>query len=404
MATLSTVATSAHGIGAMRGVAATTLARGVFWSMLAAKLLGAWGLRWDIQWHLQIGRDSFWIAPHVMTYSGVGLVVLLSFGLLAVETARHRSGPVPPPMMRMLGLVGTRGAHLAAWGIALTVLAAPIDDLWHRLFGIDVTLWSPPHLLGLAGAAVNSLGCVVLAREVYPTGRRAAFAGVVIGAAMFYGTLRIVLIPAFDLAYRHGGIAFHAHAILGALLLPVALVSAARITGARGAPLAIAVVSALIGLSGDAVAHVGFAALQPVSVIDEVIAQDPGSPIAVANAVARKNGERPGTMSMVPLLASLIAVSTLVAVDARRRPRAATLAFAVADFAVFGWLLAHSPAFGPNAPGAGATLAAMGLTVIAALGGAAGGTRLARILNMGASRHTGAPAARRTPKPPRALR
>jgi hypothetical protein len=111
MATLSTVATSAHGIGAMRGVAATTLARGVFWSMLAAKLLGAWGLRWDIQWHLQIGRDSFWIAPHVMTYSGVGLVVLLSFGLLAVETARHRSGPVPPPMMRMLGLVGTRGAH-----------------------------------------------------------------------------------------------------------------------------------------------------------------------------------------------------------------------------------------------------------------------------------------------------
>jgi hypothetical protein len=96
-------------------------------------------------------------------------------------------------------------------------------------------------------------------------------------------------------------------------------------------------------------------------------------------------------MSMVPLLASLIAVSTLVAVDARRRPWAATLAFAVADFAIFGWLLAHSPAFGPNAPGAGATLAAMGLTVIAALVGATGGTRLARILNMAASRHTGPP-------------
>jgi hypothetical protein len=148
----------------------------------------------------------------------------------------------------------------------------------------------------------------------------------------------------------------------------------------------------LIGLSGNAIAHAGFAALQPVSVIDEVIAQDPTSPIAVANAVARKTGERPGTMSMVPLLASLIAVSALVAVDARRRPWAATLAFAVVDFAIFGWLLTHSQAFGPNAPGAGAILAALGLTVLAALAGAAGGTRLARILNVGAPQL-------RTPKP-----
>ena len=36
--------------------------------------------------------------------------------------------------------------HLAWWGILITILAAPIDDLWHRLFGLDVTLRSPPHL------------------------------------------------------------------------------------------------------------------------------------------------------------------------------------------------------------------------------------------------------------------
>jgi hypothetical protein len=380
MATLNTVATRARGIGASQDVASVTLARGVLWWMLAAKLLGGWGLRWDIQWHLRIGRDSFWIAPHVMTYASVALVVLLSFGLLAVETARRRSGPVSPPMMRMLGLVGTRGAHLAAWGIAFTVLAAPIDDLWHRLFGIDVTLWSPPHLLGLAGAAINSLGCLVLAREVYPAGRRAAFVTVAIAAAMFYGTLRIVLSPAFDLAYRHGGLAFHVHAMLAALLLPLALVAAARITGARGAPLAVALISALIGLSADAVADVGFAVLQPVSVIDEAIAQDPGSPIAVANAVARKNGERPGAINAIPLLASLVTVSAFVVADARRRPLAATLVFALADFSIFGWLLAHSPAFGPNTPGAGATVAALAVTLLAAVAGAAGGTRLARML------------------------
>ena len=51
------------------------------------------------------------------------------------------------------GFAGTRGFHLAAWGIGLTVLAAPIDDLWHRLFGIDVTLWTLPYLLGDCGVS-----------------------------------------------------------------------------------------------------------------------------------------------------------------------------------------------------------------------------------------------------------
>lgn len=358
----------------------TRVARGVLWAMLAAKVLGAWGLRWDIQWHMRIGRDSFWIAPHIMTYASVALVALLSFGLLAAETVRHRSGRVEPPMMRVLGLVGTRGTHVAAWGIALTVLAAPIDDLWHRLFGIDVTLWSPPHLLGLAGAAVNSLGCLLLALEVYPRRRRPALAAAVIGGAMFYGTLRIVVSPAFDLAYSHGGLAFHAHAILGALLLPLALVATVRITGARGAPLGVAVVSAMIGLSGDAVSHMGFAILQPVSVIEEAIAQNPSSTLAVAHAVAKKNGDRPGAIRATPLLASLIPVLLLVAVDARRRPRMATVAYAVGIFVTFGWLLAHAPAFAPNAPAAGITVVALVLTLVAALGGASGGTQLGRVL------------------------
>ena len=362
------------------GVASTALPRAVLWSMLAAKLVGGWGLRWDIQWHLQIGRDSFWIAPHLMTYASVTLVVLLSFGLLAAETVRRQPGPGSLPVIRMLGLVGTRGTHLAAWGMALTVLAAPFDDLWHRLFGIDVTLWSPPHLLGLAGAAINSLGCLLLARELYPAGHRAGFAASLIAAAMFYGTLRIVLLPAFDLAYQYGGLLFHAHAMLGALFVPLALVGAARVTRARSAPLAVAMISALIGLSGDVVARVGFATLQPQSVIDEVIAQDPTSPVAIANAVARKNGERPGTVSLVPLLATLAAVLALVAADPRRRPIVATVVFAIVDFALFGWLLAHSPAFGSGTPDMSVTATALGVTVVAALGGAIGATRLARML------------------------
>src|SRR5262249_30241707 len=104
--------------------------RAVLWALLVSKLLASWGVRWDIQWHVRIGRDSFWIAPHVMTYAGVSLVVLLSFGVLAWETYAARDGR---GTMRVLGLTGTRGYHVAAWGVSVTVLAAPIDDLWHRL-------------------------------------------------------------------------------------------------------------------------------------------------------------------------------------------------------------------------------------------------------------------------------
>jgi hypothetical protein len=360
--------------------ASIALGRLALWAMLGAKLLGAWGLRWDIQWHVRIGRDSFWIAPHLMTYTGVTLVVLLSFGVLLRETLRHGWAPVAPPMLRRLGLVGTRGFHLAAWGIGLTVLAAPIDDLWHRLFGLDVTLWSPPHLLGIAGGVVNTLACLVIAREVYPAHRRGRLVATVIAAAMLYGSLQTVSLPTFLVAYVHGGVFFHAYAMLGALLFPLALIPAARLASLRAAPLVVVIVAALIGLSSEVIARVGFELLHPVSVIEEAIAKDPTSPVALTNIMARKTGERAGSSSPVLVLASLIPALVFVGLDARRRPLAASLGYAVTLFAIFGWILAFSPALGPMAPGSGATLIALVLTVVAALAGGAAGQRLALAL------------------------
>src|SRR5439155_388079 len=153
------------------------------------------------------------------------VMVGLSFGVLAATTLSPswRGGDV----VRVLGLTGTRGFHLAAWGIALTVLAAPIDDLWHRLFGLDVTLWSPPHLLGLLGAAINTLACFRIAREVYPATGRAAVAAVVCTGTILFIGLHFALQPSFRFAYLYGGVLFHFYAMLAALVLPVALVTTA---------------------------------------------------------------------------------------------------------------------------------------------------------------------------------
>src|SRR5262245_59473210 len=109
---------------ATRGEVELATTRAVLWSLIASKMVAGWG----VQWHLTIGRDSFCIPPHVLTYAGVGLSVLLSFGLLAWTTF---TAPriLPSHLVSVLGVVGTRGTHIAAGGIALTVLAAPFDDL-----------------------------------------------------------------------------------------------------------------------------------------------------------------------------------------------------------------------------------------------------------------------------------
>src|SRR3989442_10228567 len=148
-----------------------TLRRRAFWALLAAKLVGGFGVGWDIRWHLVIGRDSFWIAPHLMTYAAVVVAAAISLGVLVVETWQARRGTPPPGVVAIAALSGTRGFHLAWWGMAIVILAAPVDDLWHRLFGLDVTLWSPPHLLGLAGSQVSHLGGLLIALDGYEEGR-----------------------------------------------------------------------------------------------------------------------------------------------------------------------------------------------------------------------------------------
>ena len=64
----------------------TTLRRCALWALLVAKLVGAWGIGWDIRWHLIIGRDSFWIAPHVMAYASVVAGALIPLGVLVIES------------------------------------------------------------------------------------------------------------------------------------------------------------------------------------------------------------------------------------------------------------------------------------------------------------------------------
>jgi|SRR5713101_2471020 len=338
-----------------------TVRRAALWALLVSKIITGWGVQWDIQWHVLIGRDSFWIPPHLMTYAGVSATMLISFGVLAWETW-HGTGSV-----RMLGFSGTRGFHLAAWGIAITVLAAPVDNLWHRIFGLDVTLWSPPHLMGILGASINALACLVIAREVYPERSGARLVAMVVAGAVLYGSIHLVVDPSFRVAYLYGGVLFYTYAMLAAMLLPLALVPAARLAVNRWTPVLVLIVVTAMGMAGQRIARVGFEAIKPVSVIEEEIAKDPTSPIAVATIMGRKNKVTPGRVGGWPLMVlGLGPVLGMALVDVRRRPVAATMAYGIVLFGAAAWFLPGRPALADMAPGAGPTAVALVLTIAAA--------------------------------------
>jgi hypothetical protein len=355
--------------------------RRALWALLAAKLVGGWGVGWDIRWHLVIGRDSFWIAPHLMTYFAVSAIALISFGVLVVETWRARRGLAPPDAVTVAGLAGTRGFHLTWWGIAIVILAAPIDDLWHRLFGLDVTPWSPPHLLALAGFQVSNLGCLLIALEVYAAGRarRAALAG---SGIVLLGTFYILVDPSTLVAFRRGSVFFFTHAVLGALAFTFALVLVARLAESRGFPLALAAGALVVQLSIILVGDLGFALLEPTPAIEEAIAADPTSPVAVAHEIARRNGMTPGrsvTMRLIPL----VPAAAMTLADPLRRWRLASAVYGLVLAAASASVLSRWPALSHALPSPVETAVALALTLGSSIVGGWIGAKLAVALARG---------------------
>jgi hypothetical protein len=74
----------------------------------------------------------------------------------------------------------------------------------------------------------------------------------------------------------------------------------------------------------------------------------------------------------------------MAAVDARRRPVAASVAYALVLFVLSAWMLTHSAVFAPMTPGLGVTFGGLALALIAAVAAGRGGAAVARALNAGA--------------------
>jgi predicted acyltransferase len=63
------------------------------WLGLVASLLLMVGGVWDIAWHHTLGRDTFWSPPHLVLYSGVGVMGLVCLAVVLRTTGGRSAGP-----------------------------------------------------------------------------------------------------------------------------------------------------------------------------------------------------------------------------------------------------------------------------------------------------------------------
>src|SRR3954447_4015175 len=129
-----------------------------------ALLVALFGMMWDISLHIDVGRDPGPLANPAHYFILFGLFGVFAGGIFACAMPM---GEKPgPAAVRFI-----KGWDVPVGGLLLTgagfsaLLGFPLDDVWHRLFGQDVTLWGPTHLMLITGAGLSIISLLILEQE-----------------------------------------------------------------------------------------------------------------------------------------------------------------------------------------------------------------------------------------------
>jgi hypothetical protein len=134
------------------------------WLMLFFLFQGSLGAVWDREWHAYVGRDQFWTPPHTLIYSCVSGAGLIALFMVLFETYRyHRkvAGVNDESTISVFHIFhAPLGSVVTGFGALTALVAAPLDNYWHELYGIDIALWAPFHMMGVTGGLIGMLGMV----------------------------------------------------------------------------------------------------------------------------------------------------------------------------------------------------------------------------------------------------
>jgi hypothetical protein len=218
-----------------------------------ALLIAVFGMYWDISIHLDKGRDPGPLANAAHYFILAGLFGVFFAGLLSITLPRDGDKPSPASVKLTRDWYAPLGGLLMLVSASFALGAFPMDDVWHRIFGQDVTLWGPTHLVLIGGAGLASVGVLILLCEGVnarsPETPRPRVRWLLLRQGAAAGSLLLALstfqaefdwsVPQFRLVW---------HPILLMLAAGIALTAARILIGRGGALLAVAVFLGVRGL------------------------------------------------------------------------------------------------------------------------------------------------------------
>ncbi|MEU2041848.1 hypothetical protein [Nocardia niwae] len=165
---------------------------------LATILTALLGFIWDVSLHVGNGRDNGPLANPAHYFILAGLFFLFTAGMSAIVLPLDDKPGAAAVRITRTWYAPVGGILIAGSGL-YALIGFPLDDVWHRLFGQDVTLWGPTHLMLIGGAGLSLVGVLLLefeGRHNRPEPDRAdgrlmwllrsfAFGGLLIGLSVF---------------------------------------------------------------------------------------------------------------------------------------------------------------------------------------------------------------------------
>ncbi len=216
---------------------------------IATLICALFGFIWDVSLHIGNGRDSGPLANPAHYFILFGLFLLFVAGCMACVLPYDKPGASAVRITRnWYAPVG--GLLMAGCGL-YALLGFPLDDVWHRIFGQDVTLWGPTHLMMIGGAGFATLSAIMLNHEgLKAMGADAPTGGIFIKFVQYLGFGGILVgLSVFQIEFDFGVAQFRQ--VFEPMLIAAAAafgLVAARLMLGRGAAIIAALLA--IGLRG----------------------------------------------------------------------------------------------------------------------------------------------------------
>jgi hypothetical protein len=139
------------------------------WVVLLGTAITTVGLSWDVQWHKEVGPDTFFTLSHLALYSGSALSGIASLVMVLLATSAQRAGqPMPRTVggtpVRVFGGVFTAplGYLISGIGAALFLLYGLLDLWWHSIYGFDAVLNTPSHVALFLSITITMIGSIIV--------------------------------------------------------------------------------------------------------------------------------------------------------------------------------------------------------------------------------------------------